>query len=197
MTEELSELEQEQYDHLLPIARHELGHYVLARHVEFRTYGVIITAKTPLMSAGGQAEIGLIRPIRTLADVRAYCEDRIRVLSAGGLAEAMEAGVINHEAAVRSAKATGDNDFTKVREHLRLLHNLEHPDLIDENQVNRELNDSYSRLWNDASQLVVRFSELIEQLADELTRKYAVEFQVPEFSENELSKHPLVLKYFR
>lgn len=196
MDDMLSELEQEHYDRMLPNARHEFGHYAVARHLNFKTFGVSIASRNALSGSGGAAEIGVSRALQTTDDVRAFCEDRILVLSAGVLAEAMEAGVIDNERAVLYIETSGANDFAKTREHLRILHNLDHHHITDDAQAAWELNAAYNRLWDEASKLVVRYAEFIQAMADELTRKEVQAFQRPEFTEAELSQHPLVLKHF-
>lgn len=196
MTEPLSELEQDMYDPMLPIARHEFGHYAVARHVGFKTYGVNIAREAPFQGAGGQAEIGVMRPLRSADEVRAYCEARVKVLSAGVLAEALEDGVINNQNAILYVQASGSGDYAKSREHLRILHNLDHPYTTDEVQAERELKEIYDRLWGEASTIVLKYAEFIEQMADELTKKEVISFEKPEFTEAELAAHPLVLKNF-
>lgn len=192
----LSELEQEHYDWMLPIARHEFGHYAVARHVGFKTYGISIAAKEAFYGPGGQAEIGMIRGLRGVTDIRTFCEDRVKVLSAGVLAEAMDEGVIANDDAILYCKSSGQSDFAKAREHLRILHNLDHPDNIDDQQAEIEINAIYNRLWDEATMLVTKYAEFIVGMADELAKKEAVAFVNPEFTEAELSRHPLVLMHF-
>ena len=71
------------------VAKHEMGHYVVARALGFRTGDVSIEIIGHAEGHRGTAEITLHEKIRSIEELRVYLERRIIVLNAGGAAETL------------------------------------------------------------------------------------------------------------
>lgn len=181
---------------LLELAQHEFAHHVVARISGFKTGKV--SAGRPLLSGpGGQAEIYLVRPLRTVGDVIDYSRSRIKVALAGVAGETLEGGKVNQErAGIFLTNGGGKDDYTKAREHLHLLRNLLHPG-SDPEAAKAEID----ALWNELSDQTVAIVEaehgLIEALAADLAKKGATHTQPATFTEQELDDHPLIKARFR
>jgi hypothetical protein len=65
------------------VAQHEMGHYVIARAMGFRTGDVSIEIIGPIDGHRGAAEVTLPEPAATIDEVRTYLERRVIVLYAG------------------------------------------------------------------------------------------------------------------
>lgn len=181
--------EEEEKERMLPVARHELGHYAVARHLGFKPGGVTVSAKLTMAGPGGTSSTDLTRPIDTIDDLRRYCEDRVKLLIAGVLAEAMEDGVVNNDNAILYAKHSGSSDHAKASEHIRILASIDRQGTAVPTEA--DLNAIYDRLWAEATDLVQRYAPYIEGVADELASKQVKAFQDAVLSEQELERHPL------
>ncbi len=112
---EFEEFEEEEMERQLPVARHEFGHYTVARFLGFEAEDVKLAAKATFGGVAGTAGLKLLHPLITSDDILKYCESRIKILFAGVLAEALENGVIKNDNAILYA------------ENLRLKFQVQHP----------------------------------------------------------------------
>jgi hypothetical protein len=154
----------------LPVARHECGHYVIARVLGFAVEGPRLQLH---ISGGhiGQSEIALQMSAKSTEEVLRYAEGRAKVLAAGVLAESLEGGRVNNTRALNLFKDTGaSQDYAKYREAIYLIRNIKY-EVADEKQMQLELTDIDAQLWNDAINMIHAEHGLIEQLASVLANK--------------------------
>lgn len=158
-------------DHALQIARHEMGHYLVARALGFATGGVTLTVTRDLRHKGG-ASINLVQPISSLQTMTAYLEARIMVLLAGAMAQSLSPSCAPKQR-IDKSKATAilngafgaERDDAKIRELRHLLRNLLHPETDPEStdRIAAELKAINDRLWQRTLDMVETFAETITE----------------------------------
>ena len=188
--------EEDEMEIQLPVARHEFGHYAVARSFGFATTDVVLAGKARQVGPAGTAGLKLLQPLRSTPEVVGYCESRIKILFAGVLAEALEGGVIDIDRAILYAETTGSHDHAKVRELLQIIRCISHPETTDDDTANAELKSLSDRLWSEAGKIVQDLSVFIECMARELLKRQVTAFKDTIFTEAELSVHPLVMRTF-
>jgi hypothetical protein len=114
---------------ILRTAQHEAGHYVASRVLGFGVGKLSLRFTDYQGGHSGGSEITLARPLRTLEDTTNYLEDRVIVLYAGAVAEALQDDDIDG-AIVSSSLQTGGGarDFKKIEELVNLIRNIKFPD---------------------------------------------------------------------
>ena len=156
------------------VAQHEMGHYVVARLLGFRTSDVSLELTGQINGHRGEAAVILGEPIRTLEEAGCYLRRRIQVLYAGALAETLPPRQsptkgANVEEAIRILTTPGngaEQDFAKARELIQMLRNIKHPeDAIDDDELQQQLAAINDQLWGSAVNLVQEHDELIVGLA--------------------------------
>src|SRR6202035_2113306 len=95
--------------------RHECGHLVVAKCLRFET-GLI---RLEEHQAG--AEIDLHLSLRNIEEIEEYVERRVQVLYAGVLAESLYRSRVNVKRASDFLLSSAKDDFSKVKEMLRIL----------------------------------------------------------------------------
>jgi len=160
------------------VAKHEVGHNIIARALGFRTGDVSIKILRPHGRYHGASAITLPEAIEAIEDLRVYLERRIIVLYAGALAETLpDSGSptkkVNADKAheiLENPVQGAEQDFAKVRELLYVLRNVSRPgtDLSDEDALQAEINELNHRLFNRAAELVEAYAETIIGLGDNL-----------------------------
>ncbi|MEI8396142.1 MAG: hypothetical protein WCF85_15510 [Rhodospirillaceae bacterium] len=153
------------------VARHELGHYVVARVLGVRTDGISVELSGNLAQWGhhGQTVINLTRDLITLEDVVSYLETRVIVLYAGACAEALPefatpGMVVDNQKAVSIVQTPhlgAAQDHAKVREHVHLLRNIRNTLPADDADCQSQLDAIEIPLWNKAVGLVSRYADTI------------------------------------
>jgi hypothetical protein len=169
-------------DHLrrlaVRVAQHEMGHYVVARALGFRTGDVSIEIIGPIDGHHGTAAVTLPEPIVSIDELCTYLERRVIVLYAGGAAEAL-AGCgsptkkVDVEEAVKIIRNPGqgaEQDHAKARELIHVLRNVSMPesDTSDDAKTQSELDEIDAKLFSRAVELVEENAETIIGLAGNL-----------------------------
>ena len=145
---------------LMPSVRHECGHLLVARNLNFATGDIQLLEQT----AG--AGIELVLSLRNIEEVLSYLEKRIQVLFAGALAESIRGGQIQCDVAFNlmdSPTASAGHDFAKIKELLRLWVGLSCPDLTQ-----KEFGDRLTELKDRLCEEVRAFIEANIPRIDEL-----------------------------
>jgi hypothetical protein len=141
--------------------RHEFGHVVVAKILRFETGAV------SLLPTKAKAEIHLRPRLGSLADVSDYLRNRIQVLYGGAGAQALgRDGIVNPVVAEGLLDTTAMNDHAKIRELLRIVSAVEHPDANDDKARCRETTALDNELRAKTGALIERHSELIFGLTE-------------------------------
>jgi len=72
----------------MPITQHEVGHFVAARVLRFRTDGITVEM-LPRGGHQGSAGVLLAEPLKTMDEIKDYLRRRVQVLYAGALAQTL------------------------------------------------------------------------------------------------------------
>jgi hypothetical protein len=182
-----------EWDRTFRVARHESGHYVVARALGFRAGPCSIRIDTPNGHIG-TAGIEPISSIASLDDVGTYIERRVQVLYAGVLAEAMPTKEIELQKALTYTKDSGLQDHAKVRELIHILRNIRYPGTIG--NTHQELNDIDLALWNRSASIVCAERRIIHKLAKYLASGVTAYGQSFELSIEALDTIEPILKRF-
>lgn len=153
--------------------QHEFGHYIAARTLGFETNGVTFTITGIPEGHSGECVITLSKKLTSIEDTVEYIENRIIILYAGSLAESISIGndkKVDHAYARKELLEGGAvNDHAKVRELLRILHNLtSSTELHKEATRKQELNDISDELWIRAVKIVEKEWHIIEGMGERL-----------------------------
>jgi hypothetical protein len=103
--------------------RHEFGHLVVAKALRFETGSIEI------LPDQAKAHIMLKPNLKSMDDVAQYGRKRIQVLYGGAGAQALDAsGIVDGNRAKLLLGTTAINDHAKIRELLRIVSAIEHPE---------------------------------------------------------------------
>ena len=110
------------------IGRHEAGHYIIGRCLGFKMDYITIELLDFMGAHNGEASVILPQPIATLDTLLTYAENRVQMLYAGSLAEALGPSGINNIVASDILKNKGGKfDFDKIRELIHIIRNIKYP----------------------------------------------------------------------
>ncbi|MHC8341402.1 peptidase M41 [Pseudomonas sp. HLT2-19-2] len=163
-------------DYALQIAHHEMGHYVMARALEFATGGVTLTVTMDLRHQGG-ASITLVRSISSIDAMKEHLEARMMVLLAGAMGQTLPS---KHSAQKRIDKSKAiailkgelgaEQDYAKIRELRHLLRNIAYPDTApaSSDRITAELKEITDRVWRRTQTIVEALAVTITGLAGAL-----------------------------
>ncbi|CAI8712441.1 Peptidase M41 [Pseudomonas sp. IT-P12] len=163
--------------HALQIARHEMGHYVIARALGFATGGVSLSVTLDLRHRGGAA-ITLARPVESMAVMQAHLEARMMVLFAGVMAQTLSSARVDKSKAVAILKGAlgAEHDYAKIKELQHLLRNITFAgtDPGSSRRIEAELKSITDRIWKRTQTLVEHLADTITELASLLVDGMAI-----------------------
>lgn len=158
-------------DTVLRVAKHEAGHYIVARVLGFKTGEISLTMLDMNGGHSASSVIVLAQPLACDPSIMDYLERRVSVLYAGSIAEALNNGVVDNDAALKTARELGGvRDWDKARELVQLLRNLRYPDVTTEDEIQAGLTELDLKVWTRATEIIVQEHELIEGIAGRLAQ---------------------------
>ena len=177
---------------------HEVGHYVIARALGFKTGSLKLKM---LDLNGGHIGGSIIEPVRALSgvdDILKFLEARVQVLYAGALAQSLSNGKADDEVAVSILEnGGGQMDFGKARELIHLIRNIKFPNAVNDGEIQLDLDEINNDLWDRAKVLVEKDHEVICGLGRRLASGLNETGKEFELSEAELETLPAIQKRFR
>ncbi len=141
-------------DHVGRIARHEGGHYLVARQLGFQTCGISLTLLTADGGHRGEAEIFVHKPTPLFGDVANYLTNRIAVLYAGAIGEAFIDGKVSQESFSDCVGKGGRSDKEKADELVQLLRNMTYPGENRVGEIENQLNELTGRSITVAEEIL-------------------------------------------
>jgi hypothetical protein len=182
---------------LMPIAQHEVGHYITARVVGFKTGAISLVVFDFIGGHRGGAEIIPCCGLRNMQSIEDYLEHRITVLYSGALAESLSKGQLNNDYAINAMRQGGaQNDYAKARELIQTLRNIRFPDTTTEEEVQKNLDVIDNELWNKAADIVLAESAIIECLGGRLAGDIKYTNKLVTLSDEELEVLPVIRNRF-
>jgi hypothetical protein len=182
---------------LIPIAQHEVGHYIAARVLGFKTGAISLVVFDFTGAHRGGAEIIPCCGLRDVRSIDDYLERRITVLYSGALAESLSKGQVDNNYAINAMRHGGSqNDYAKARELIQTLRNIRFPDTITEEEVQKNLDVIGNQLWNKAAGIVLAESAIIEGLGDRLAGDIKYTNELVTLSDEELEALPIIRDRF-
>jgi hypothetical protein len=163
----------------MPIARHEMGHYVIATALGFRTGSVCIQLLNGMGHRGG-AVIELAQPLLSIDRIDTFLTRRVQVLYAGAISESLttttQGAVVNATNAIgilKSGTGGAEQDYAKVRELIHVLRSIRHPhtDITDTDALQGQLTCIDEEIWGLSVNNVVKHSRIIVGLAEAFTQR--------------------------
>jgi hypothetical protein len=144
--------------------RHECAHLIVARSLGFDTSDIVLSADR------GGAGIDLQPSISSLDDAANYLQARLKVLYAGAIAEALQNKQVQSEATKKLLETTASDDFSKIRESMRLLVGISHPN-ASRDEFQQRLNEAVETLSDASVEIVLANVNLIIDMAVFCMRK--------------------------
>ncbi|SLM30784.1 hypothetical protein MTBBW1_2410002 [Desulfamplus magnetovallimortis] len=175
------------------VALHEVGHYIIARVLGFRTQGI----KVNLNDSENEAASGiiLVKPLVSTQEIINYLEKRVQVLFSGALSEAIVNGKVDEDKACVCLKKNGKDDYSKARELIQLLRNIIYLDncsdlsMKDTDQQIQQISDA---LWEKAIMHVESEYTNIAGLSDNLESIIIKSGGKAELTENYINNLPAI-----
>jgi hypothetical protein len=143
--------------------RHEVGHLVAAKVLNFQTGKIVLKASQ------AEAEIILNPRLPDVAAATDFMRRRVQVLYAGALAQSLERGRATPATANAFLNSTAINDHAKVRELVRIAVAMEHPEATDDVFATTLLAVG-EELYLAAKNIVEQQSSVIEGITEEFIR---------------------------
>lgn len=142
---------------------HEAGHYIVALELGFQCTNISFI----LFENGthdGQVGIDLNKPLYSLEDTILYCRNRILVLFAGACAQSIRSNNQIDDIGIDDClNKNGSNDYAKIREHLRLIGNIEKAEIKNNDRL-AYIKHLEIELINETKSLVTKHHEAIKNL---------------------------------
>jgi hypothetical protein len=140
------------------IFRHECAHLIVARSLDFVTSDITLSADR------GMSGVDVLPLVATLDDVAGFLEARIKVLYAGAIAQALQGKKVQGQATRRLLETTASDDFSKIRELMRLLVGIKYPNASRE-QFQHRLDEATELLSDQSAKIVLANVDLIIDMA--------------------------------
>lgn len=160
----------------LLVAKHEFGHWLMAARLGFAPGDIEITITHLGQGHYGGASIMLDEETKSIENIQLYIRRRIAVLFAGCLAESLSAdGKVNREYAIDQLEgATGGakDDFSKIRELLRVLRNIEYPTPKSSDQHAQQLKALQDPIWNMSDEIIEQDREIVLGMGGAIASKF-------------------------
>jgi len=152
------------------ICRHELGHFFVAQQLGFKTNDLNLVFQRFQGHKGAAGLEPNLPGILEITDIINYLESRIMILFAGVIAEAINSeGKYDNDYALHQWRNDGGvQDHAKIRELVFLLRGIKHPNTVDNEEIQAQLNEIDQNLIQRTGELILLNIELIHQVAGQM-----------------------------
>ncbi|WP_031358047.1 hypothetical protein [Caballeronia sordidicola] len=162
------------------IGQHEARHWMVARSLGFDVgpLELSLTGRGNEQPVAHKASstIHLRRDLQSVDDIATYLRDRVQVLYAGALAQALTDGLIDEVIVKDAYEGNAKSDVDKAAEHLELLLNVERgadPSLLQPSARRDARNALCNELFQLAASRVQQHASHIMKIGMELGRRAA------------------------
>ncbi len=112
----------------------------------------------------GGAGVDVLPSLPEIEDVKKFLEDRVQILYAGSLAQSLQRRKVDDKAASKFLLSTASDDFSKVRELLKVLVGIKKPGATPD-EFQAELTKTKDNLFNRSAKIVEKHADLIVDTA--------------------------------
>jgi hypothetical protein len=142
----------------LLVAKHEFGHWLMAARLGFVPRDIEITFTHLGQGHRGGASITLDEETKSIKAIQYYIRRHIAVLFAGSFAESLSlGGNVNPQYAIEQLEGTAGgakDDFSKIRELLRVLRGIEYPIPQSCDEHEQQLRTLQDPVWNRSGEII-------------------------------------------
>jgi hypothetical protein len=158
----------------LKVLKHELGHWLMARHVGFRAGGIDITIHrieglrgTVSYSHEGSSTVYTAPVVKSTDDLKDYLEKRFQVLYAG-IAAQIHGQEMTPDESGQIMELDAGNDLRIIRELAPLLRGLIYGAEISPDSGEEQMREMLHPSWEKTQSLIGEFYPKIEWMANAL-----------------------------
>jgi hypothetical protein len=185
------------------VARHEIGHLIVARALGFETGNCTITVslgggRDPI-GHHGSSQISLVAELPIATRIRDYLERRIQVCFAGALAESLkDDGTVDVGYADNELLFGGATQDLKVVSELRcLLRNIVHPEILPPEAAAQQVQGLSDELWGRTIGLVKEYCDVIKGVAGNLANRVTHLDQPATITGKEIDVIPMMKQFMK
>lgn len=115
--------------HVRRIGQHEAGHWVVARSFGFEVGAIVMRLgghpTNSKVLPEGSSRVFLQRNLPAVADIATFMRERIQILYAGAVGQALTDGRVDEAIVKEAFESNADIDVGKAEEYLEMLLNIE------------------------------------------------------------------------
>lgn len=172
-------------ERILLVCMHEVGHFVLSKVMGFETTGISVQFERYGGHLGHSGFKSWNPYMDSLIHMKSFLEKRVKILYAGVIAECIdkEGKYDSNKAKLEWDSGGGRDDFSRIRELVRLIRDIESPDTLDEKEVNKQLKALDDNLINETGIIVFEKIDVIREIALFLANKvkdYGINYTLTE-----------------
>ncbi|PHR71130.1 MAG: hypothetical protein COA66_10450 [Arcobacter sp.] len=154
--------------YLYEMCKHEMGHYVVAKLLNFDVEGITLLNGYNASAHVSSATILLQRSLENIEQIKKYLEDRIIVLYAGVLSESLINQKINLQGVGDLFNSSGRNDNNKVNDLVQLYRNILYPNETNSSKILEQLKLINDKCYDICFKLVEEEAIFLENIAGEI-----------------------------
>lgn len=167
---------------LMKVLKHELGHWLIARHLGFTVGDIQVTViKLDEKKRGanqythsGSSKVFLEPTLKTFGDLHSYLDQRIQVLYAGVLAQT-HGQTLTDEELGNVIALDAKEDHEKIEELSILVRGWIREADMDTTILDQKTNEFITESWNKCKASIAELYPTLEKMANELARIYKPE----------------------
>ncbi|WP_449228019.1 hypothetical protein [Azospirillum argentinense] len=158
---------------VLPVARHEVGHWLMAERQGFIPQDIEITIIDYQGSHSAGAVVNLACSLTSIAGVQDYLRRRIQILYSGAIAEALDdCNQVNNDRAIYLWKfGNAENDRKAADDLLQLLRSVTYELPTSDAEMQQQLDTIVSELWSSAIEFTQQEHAAIGALANAIAKR--------------------------
>ncbi|MFN3769405.1 MAG: hypothetical protein ACK4TD_13625 [Ectopseudomonas guguanensis] len=177
------------------LIKHELGHWLTARHLGFPVGGITLRidfallprSQKPVFGHHGTAHIDPTPIFNDLGDVEAYLIDRLTVLYAGVAAQIMDIDDPSSDLTTELLNTDGASDLRVIQELMPIMQGIRSPCLTDRETRAADAQPIMQDAWDKARDLIEELRPKFERIIPKLEMRYTAYNKILEISPEELA----------
>jgi len=176
-------------EHKIDVIRHEVGHWVLAKYLGFKTgdIEIEILENNKFHGHNGAAKIFPEPDINNLDTLYKYIDNRICILFAGVISQILEKNNSNERTAAILLETDGADDYKKIQELLFIARGVRFSGSIQESSELDHRNLIQKECWEKSDFLVKENKDLILFISKKIAQEIVLSNKCYLFKEERLN----------